>query len=260
MLSFYTKSNELITAAFNSYQAIFVRKNNDFSQCELKLSVNGATLLMSKAAFTDNDVPHMNYDTVFASSIVNEKIKRLIPNSFALSRTKRYLLNSANVLLALEKIIGGANDVVIIVLSASYETEKILGQSEFKKQVRYIPSAEYRFQDVIFVLREKDLPAIEFLDTKEEDKNELQLVEINRDLKIYASVIDINKTGNQILKEKWKLENESDNLDLKVQLAIAFLCIIYWRNDREIIQISLDSEFREQGIQNHINDIEPLSQ
>jgi len=55
------------------------------------------------------------------------------------------------------------------------------------------------------------------------------------------------------------LENDSDNEDLKVQMTIAFLSIIYWKNEREIIQINVASEFREQGIQNDINDVEPLS-
>jgi len=46
---------------------------------------------------------------------------------------------------------------------------------------------------------------------------------------------------------------------LKVQLTIAFLSIIYWKKEIEIIQINVASEFREQGIQNDINDVEPLS-
>jgi hypothetical protein len=87
----------------------------------------------------------------------------------------------------------------------------------------------------------------------------LQLNCINEDLKIYASVVDINTDENQALKDKWNLENEPENEDLKVQLAIAFLSIIYWKNKREIIQINIASEFREQGIQNDINDVEPLS-
>jgi hypothetical protein len=92
-----------------------------------------------------------------------------------------------------------------------------------------------------------------------DEKTELQLNCINEDLKIYASVVDINTDENQALKDKWNLENEPENEDLKVQLAIAFLSIIYWKNKREIIQINIASEFREQGIQNDINDVEPLS-
>jgi hypothetical protein len=48
-------------------------------------------------------------------------------------------------------------------------------------------------------------------------------------------------------------------LDLKVQLSIAFLSVIYWKRDRKIIQVNLASEYKEQGIQSDINDIEPIS-
>ena len=82
---------------------------------------------------------------------------------------------------------------------------------------------------------------------------------INEDLKLYASIIDVNKVENKAIKDKWKLENEPDNQDLKIQLAIAFLSIIYWKEEREIIQINIASEFREQGIQNDINNVEPLT-
>jgi hypothetical protein len=259
--NFLTHSNKIITEGFNSYNTIFVAMNKELLKSELKLSVTGATTLMSKAAFTDNDVPHMNYDTVFAGSIVAE-IKRLIPNSFFIAKTRRYLLNRGNILLALSKIIGHTSDVVIIAISLSYEikeVKEVLDKSIFKERVRYIESSEYHFQDVIFVLRTKNLPAIEHRNIKEEEQRELQLVEINKDLKIYASVIDINKPENKVIKDKWNLDNEPDNLDLKVQLAISFISVIYWRNDREIIQINLESEFREQGIQSDINEIDPLS-
>jgi len=42
-------------------------------------------------------------------------------------------------------------------------------------------------------------------------------------------------------------------------LTIAFLSIIYWKNEREIIQINIASEYREQDIQNELNDVVPLA-
>lgn len=255
---FYSKSNEIISKAFKDYDSIFVDIKNEFTKSKLKLSVNGATTLMSKSAFTDKDIPHLNYDTVFASSIVTNNIKRLIPKSFAVSRTKRYLLNKENILLGLKKIIGNNTDIIIIGVRVSYQLQEIIDNSIFKNLINYIPSTEPQFQDVLFVLRKNDLPAIEHKEIKKEEKVELQLIPINNELKIYSSVIDINREENKEIKDKWNLENEPENLDLKVQLAISFLSIIYWKNDREIIQISIASEFKEQGIQNDINDVEPL--
>lgn len=257
--NFYSKSNDIISNAFEVYTPIFIEKSDEHSKSELKLSVNGERTLMSKSAFTDKDVPHLNYDTFFAGAIATHNIKRFIPNSFLVARTKRYLLNKDNVLIALSKVIGNNNDIIIIGVRVGYQLQEILDRSSFKEIIEYIPSTEYHSQDTLFVLRKNDLPAIEHKDLKEDEKTELQLNCINEDLKIYASVVDINTDENQALKDKWNLENEPENEDLKVQLAIAFLSIIYWKNKREIIQINIASEFREQGIQNDINDVEPLS-
>lgn len=257
--NFYSQSNEIISKAFEVYKPIFIEKSDEHSKSELKLNVNGERTLMSKSAFTDKDIPHLNYDTFFAGAIATHNIKRFIPNSFLIARTKRYLLNKDNILIALSKIIGNNNDIIIIGVRVGYQLQEILDKSSFKKNIQYIPSTEYHLQDTLFVLRKNDLPAIEHKDLKENEKTELQLKCINEDLKIYASVVDINTDENQALKDKWNLENEPDNEDLKVQLAIAFLSIIYWKNEREIIQINIASEYREQGIQNELNDVVPLA-
>ena len=146
-------------------------------------------------------------------------------------------------------------------INITYQTKEILEKSNFKSFIQYIFSTENHFpKDTLFVLRKSDLPAIEHKDLNQEDKTELQLITpINAELKLYASVIDINTEDNAAIKNKWNLTNESDNDDLKVQLAIAFLSIIYWKNKREIIQINIASEYQEQGIQNDLNDVKPLS-
>lgn len=256
--NFYYRSNEIISKAFEVYKPIFIEKSDEHSKSELKLSVNGERMLMSKSAFTDNDVPHLNYDTFFAGAIATHSIKRLIPNVFLIARTKRYLLNKNNVLIALSKIIGNNNDIIVVGVNIGYQTKEILEKSSFKKIIQYIPSTESHSQDTLFILRKNDLPAIEHKDLKEDERTELQLTCINEELKLYASVIDINTDENKAIKNKWSLENEPDNEDLKVQLTIAFLSIIYWKKEREIIQINIASEYREQGIQNDLNDVEPL--
>jgi hypothetical protein len=75
---------------------------------------------------------------------------------------------------------------------------------------------QQHLQDTLFVLRKNDLPAIEHKDLKEDEKTELQLKCINEDLKIYASVVDINTDENKAIKDKWSFGNEPDNDDLKV--------------------------------------------
>jgi len=256
--SFYIKSNNIITGAFKEYDSIFTATTDDsFPESELKLSINGAKTLMSKSAFTDGDLSGFNYDSVFAEIIVMNKIKRIIPYSFNIAKTKRYLLNKENILLSIDKLIGNKQDIIIIGFNIGFQLRRILEECSFRNQVKYVPSTDNHSQDILYILRKSYLPIIEHKEIIDEEP-ELKLLPINNELKIYASVIDINKEENKSIKDKWHLEITDDNLDLKVQIAISFLSVIYWKDNREIIQISIASEFREQGIQNDINDIESL--
>lgn len=256
--NFYRTSNDIISKAFETYNSIFVNKDELCLKSELKFVINGGVTLISKAAFTNNDIQVHNYDTVLADLIVANRVKRLIPASFTISRTKRYLLNKDNVVLALSQIIRNTENIIIIGINIGSQLKEILISCAFKEQIEFITSTDPHLQDVIFVMRKSDLPAIEYKELEKEEKEELELDPINDKLKLYASVIDINKDENKKIKGKWNMDIEPDNLDLKVQIAIAFSSIIYWKNNREVIQLDIASEFKEQGIQNDINDIEPL--
>ncbi|QRY55508.1 hypothetical protein [Sphingobacterium siyangense] len=256
--NFYERSDAIITGAFYIYQPIFTEMSEEHRNGHLKLSVNGASTLMSKSAFTDNDISHLNYDSIFASGIASENIKRYIPNSFFLAKTKRYLLKREDLINCLQKLIGENPTVVIVGVNIQYGVREIIENSAFKKIITYIPSTQYNSQDLLFVLRKEDLPSIEHKEISPEDIAQYQLVEINSDLKVYASVIDINKPENAKIKDKWNLDNDPASLDLKVQLALSFISIIHWKDLREIVQINVTSEYREQGIPNTLNDIKPF--
>jgi len=255
---FYDNSNEIITKAFKEYDSIFTSTSSRSTEHDLKLSVNGARTLLSKSSFTDGDITVMGYETVFASSIATNTIKRIIPNSFAIARTRRYLLEVDLLTQAINKLIDNNREIEIIAVQVGYKIQKVLEESNFQHLVKFIPSTEYQNQNAIFVLRNRDLPTIEHKNIEQSEIEDLKLVLINKELNIYASVIDINQEENKYIKDKWNLGNDSENLELKVQLAIAFIGNIYWKKEREVIQINLVSELREQGIKNDLNDIEPI--
>lgn len=257
--AFNESTNRIITGAFDVYKPIFNPLEDSLAEDDLKLVVNGSTTLLSKSAFTDNDIPNINFDTVFAGHIASDKINRFIPNSFAVSRTKRYLLNKENLILGLERIIGQDKEVIIVAISIDYDVEEIIDQSQFSSLTVKIPSTDPITQGALFVLKKTDLPTIEHKDLKDDEIKNLQLKIVNKDLKIYTSVIDINTPENKEIKDKWNIEDEEDNLDLKVQLTIAFLSVIYWKKDRNIIEINIASEYKEQGIQSDMNEVAPLS-
>ena len=253
---FEETSNKILSDSFNEYNDIFISNVEEQNEYDLKFSISGGKTLMPKSAFTDGDIPHLNYDTVFATQIVNSAIETNIPNSFVVSSTRRYLLNDKNIIDAIAIIIKISQEIVIIGINISYELKELLKTSHFYPSIKYIPAAN--ITDVLFILKKSDLPRIEHKILNNKEINEDQLKEINKKYKIYTSVIDINTENNIWIKNQWGIQNDDNNLDLKVQITIAFLSIIYWKKDRDIIQINLDSKFKEQGIQSDINEIKPL--
>jgi hypothetical protein len=254
---FLANTNEIISSAFTCYDGVFNPFDESYKECKLKLVVSGSKTLMSKSAFTDNDIPHLNYDTVFAETIATQVIHQLIPNSFSIAKTKRYLLNLKNIVIGLDKILQNQKDYVIVGFRLSYMTKNILQESRYKNSIVMLSSAPSNLMDVLFVMKKSELPSIERRDLRKEEKEDLQLVSVNTDLQLYASVIDLNLDKNKEIKDKWSKE-QTDNDDLKVQIAISFLSVMHWKDERNVIQVNIASEYREHGIQNEINEIEPI--
>jgi hypothetical protein len=251
---FKGSTSVIIAASFKKYDDIFISINEDQKDKDIRLYVSGLRTLMTKSAFTDDDIPHLNYDRVFAEQVARYNIERYIPSSFIVASTRRYLLNTDTLLFGIEKLIGGTKDVIIIAMNISYEYSKVLAESKYASFIKGIPATDIR--DVLFVLKKSDLPSIEHKNLKESEIEEYKLEGLDDEIKTYASVIDINDTENSDIKGRWS--SEDDLLDLKVQITIAFVSVIYWRKEREVVQVNLASRFKEQGVQSDINSIEPL--
>ncbi len=257
---FFKSSGVIIGEAFKEYQAVFTSIDSEHENGRTKLVVSGSTTLMSKAAFTENDKAHTGYDEVFAHSIVTGSIRKYIPNSFLVARTKRYLLKREDLIAGLSRLIGSNPQVLIVGVNLQDRVSEILKSSDFNERIMKIPSTDHDVQDVLYILRKVDLPAIEHRLPAAEEMTELQLEQINDEFQVYGSVIDINKPENMKKRERWNSEYEANTQDLKVQVTLAFESVIHWKDSREVIQLSITSEYREQGIPNNINDIKPLEE
>ncbi|RKS01697.1 hypothetical protein [Flavobacterium sp. 102] len=254
---FRDSTKDIITSAFKDYDQIFIPLDDAEKDNDLKLTVTGGQNLMTKSAFTDNDIPHLNYDSIFAKSIVASSIRKYIPNSFFVSRTRRFLLSKELILKGIEKLIAGTTDYVIIAVNIGYELRQLL-EVNYTTKVVHIPSSEHRVTDLLFILNKSDLPSIEHRSLSDEVVSDGQLKLIDENLKLYASIIDINTEDNMKIKDSWgEIQNDSGE-DIKVQVTIAFLAIIYWKKKRDIVQLSMTSKYREQGVENSLEDIQPL--
>lgn len=256
--NFYSKSNEIILKVFENFKSVFVPKNDEYADSKLIFSINGERTLVSKSTFTENEVYTMDYDSFYADHIASNKIMYLIPLSFSLSKTKRYLVPKSELISSLNKIIGKNDNIALIAIRVGFQVKTILDNSMFSNTITYLPSNQFQSQDTLYIIRKSDLPALEHKDINEDEQKQLKLISINDDLKLYASIIDINKEENKEIKDNWRQQIDFDDSDLKVQIAISFLCNIIWKNNRNVVELNVLSDYKEQGIQNSINDIEPI--
>ena len=67
----------------------------------------------------------------------------------------------------------------------------------------------------------------------------------------------MNLDENSELRQRWNT-NENQNPAESVQLTIAFIAEIIWRQNRDVVQLNITSPLREQGIKNDLSDIVPF--
>jgi hypothetical protein len=222
------------------YQKLF-RIEKSFQNDDFVLAIQGKSWLTDKFTFIDES-NHLNYDTIYASLLADD-IENTIANSFIVARTARYLFDRENLLPVIKKIVAKQSDFKLVLIQPDFDTIELLENSEFKNEFIEIKAPNGLLSDAIFVLKESDLPSIEYRDLSKEEIEKFQLKKIIEDKNIYASVIEVeNKDGH----------------DPQVQVTIAFFAAIHWRKEREVVQINIASEYKEQGIKNEITDVKPL--
>ncbi len=250
---FKDSSAELIDKAFIAYDEIVNNKDFDENTSVDRFGLYGSRILTKKEGFTDGDIPHLNYDTVFAQQIIYGTINRFIPNSFLTARTRSYLIERVQIQEALNKL--NYNADIHVIVGVGFLDFMIDKSTPFLRDIKKIPSTF--FDDVLFILPKSDLPIIKHIDLQSKEIDDLGLDLIVKDKLIYASLIDLTLDENEDLRHQWNL-NENENPAESVQLTISFIAHIIWKQQRDVVQLNFVSPLREQGIQNEINEITPF--
>lgn len=255
---FYSISNQIISDAINRFSGISNPQMPGELDKQIRSGIQGVKTLFPKSAFTDNDIPHFGFENAVADSAVRNHINNYLPNSFIVAHTDRYTVSQDTVLIGLEKLIGANENVVIVGFNLSYGLKEILEKSRFTDILLEIPSSNYHYKDFLFVLDKKDLPYLEHKDVDQEYINKLKLTLINPELKLYASVVDINLPENVFLKEENSERNTENDDSLKILVSLAFIIIVNWSKNRKIVQLNISSSFNEEGSAVDISAIQPL--
>lgn len=123
-----------------------------------------------------------------------------------------------------------------------------------KDNIIYLPSTDLR--NVLYIIKEGDLPKFKFTEPQDNEIKELELEKISSEYKIYSSVIDINKPEFEELQHKYR--SDSNLEELEILITLAFFLEIRYKFNRKVIQLKINSIFEEQGSVNEINEIKPL--
>lgn len=233
--SFYDKSITTIEQAFDECKEVFTAIIDEHSSREPNIFKLKETT--SKLQFIDENDSFDGYTVVDVCFIVTEQMQPVITNSFLRAATKKYLFNTENIIDALEKIIGDNKDIIIVVNPC--EVQEIISDSRFKNCMK--EAHLIRLENTLFVLHKSDLPALEHKEIKEEEISTYKCEPTKEGLHLYVSVVDTRRE------------------DLQVDVNITFLSVIHWKDTRDVIQINIASQYEEQGIENDLNDIVPLS-
>ncbi|QOR73724.1 hypothetical protein IMZ16_09460 [Cruoricaptor ignavus] len=195
---FKNSSKEILEQGFEQFEKISNKDDFPETEKDIKSYLRGSTTLLRKSAFTDGDISHMNYDSILASSLVSYHLNKYIPNSFLMARTEQYLISNNSLLDALDKILSNKNNIKIIAFNLEYESKGILQNSDHKDNIIYLPSTDLR--NVLYIIKEEDLPKFKFTEPQDNEIKELKLEKISSEYKIYFSVRDINKSESENLK------------------------------------------------------------
>ena len=216
--------------------------------------------LMPKSAFVENDIPHLNFDNFLAQRIVRNSVKKYIPTSFAVAKTERYLVSSDNIVNAIQKIIGGKSknkDVIILGFNIDYRIKETIQNANIEILLKHC--THNHFRNIFFILNKQDLPRLQKKDISKEEIAKFKLQPISKSLKLYTSIIEINK--NKVFKSEWLNAGYSEeelSKEPQVQTTISFTWLLLWKKDRRIVQLGISNPSKEQGMESDLIDIKPL--
>lgn len=252
---FTNTTKENITKAFKTYKAI--ENESDFPNVDNNIisSINGELIISSKSSFTENDIPNMNFDSIYSQHITKNKINYFLPNTFLLAKTNRYLIERKQLIDGLDRIIKNSDNKIIILIRPNFDSRQLLKNSKYEDIIVEIPSTNRHLNDVFFILDKEYLPKFESKDLPEKEKEKFKLNILDDEYKLYSNVIDLNLPENSALKKEYITD---DDKELKALILISFIFLIKWRKDRKITMLSLTSPFEEKGIVNDLDELKPI--
>ncbi|MES2373417.1 MAG: hypothetical protein V4557_12605 [Bacteroidota bacterium] len=225
----------------------------------LDLFTMGVRNTTDKSSFVnDQEAEHINYNSALGEGLVN-KIRTSAGAIFTRISTKRYLLLEKDFIAAIQKL--NLSDGEFVLVCFGKDIRRLYRQKNIELPdnitVIHYPYTEPNFVgDSVFVLNAEDLPNVTF---NPPDQNQIQayhLELLDQDHNLYASVLDLNQFPE--LRDSIQDTQSDKNLRRYALLNIMLAVKYSFRKEMKCVQLQLASEYRNRGLPNELNEIEPL--
>lgn len=183
---------------------------------------------------------------------------KAIIQAYLKAKTKLYTFNKDILLNAIKRIINYNNDILIIGFDTKNDIVELFEDSKYKNQCIFCNTSNICENNTLFIINRNTLPAIENIDipTHYQQKNHLKCIDPKLKLYTYVEYPDVSRYTKI---ERLQNNRRYKDYDLIITVKIQFLAKLYWKKNREVIQIDVASQYKEQGILNSVSDVKPLS-
>jgi hypothetical protein len=257
---FNESTNRIVSHVFEQYKKLI--NSNEISKNYHSWYSRGVQTLIDKNSFVENQgVSHMNFDSFLAEDYARE-LNYSISQQFFFTKAKSYLFDKDKLFRSIDYLkIKNPIDYLIIAFDLHIPYfQGIDGLDIANNNYNGIEICEIKgsfslLQQSLIIIKKTDLPYFHYQEINPEIKEKYALDEINKNIKLYASVIDLNQKRD-LCKEVSKIKE----VDLRTQvlLRIELSTEFRWRNDIDAVQIKLYSIYEEKGIPNKLKDIQPI--
>jgi hypothetical protein len=258
---FKESTNRIVSRVFEHYEKLI--NSMEISENYHSWYSKGVQTLINKDSFAENQgITHMNFDSFLAEDYARE-LNYTISQQFFFTKTKSYLLDGDKLFKGIDHLrIKNPDDYLIIAFDLHIPyfegTDGLdIANSNYKGiEICKIEGSFSLLRQSLIVIKKIDLPYFYYQDINSGIKDKYALDEINKTIRLYASVIDLNKRSD-LYKEVSKIKE----VDLRTQvlLRIELSTEFRWKNDINVVQIKLFSIYEEKGIPNKLKDIQPIN-
>lgn len=257
---FKKSTNEIVSRLFDKYRG--VKNSQKIIEDYHSWYTRGIQATIDKNSFVENQgISHINFDSFLAEGYVRE-LNYTFSQQFHLKNTRKYLLDKEKLFKGIDCLnIEEPDNYVIIAFDLHIPYfEGTDGLDSTNNKYNGIEIYEIRgslslLNQSLVILKKTDLPYFNYLEVNPEIREKYELEEINSNIKLYASVIDLNKR-----EDLWNELSQRGEVDLRTQvlLRIELSTEFRWKENIELVQIRLFSIYEEKGIPNKLKDIQPF--